>query len=105
MSSDGLEQARQKMMEAGSFAAEAIDVFAHYYGELESGATGLISEDTIDPLTDPPTLSEIPPDHEAERAALAQTAIIKLNGGLGTSMGMEKASRCCPSATVRPSST
>ncbi len=95
MSSDGLEQARQKMMEAG-VAAEAIDVFAHYYGELESGATGLISEDTIDPLTDPPTLSEIPPDHEAERAALAQTAIIKLNGGLGTSMGMEKAKSLLP---------
>jgi len=69
----------------------AIDVFSHYYGKLEAGATGLILEETIEPLTDPVHLDGVEVDDDAARAALAKTAIIKLNGGLGTSMGMDRA--------------
>ena len=32
---------------------EAIDVFSHYYRQLEEGVTGFIPEDSIEPLTDP----------------------------------------------------
>ncbi len=78
------------MSEAGVPAA-AIEVFAHYYGQLEAGATGLIGEDSIEPLADPPQLDHLQVDARAAREALARTAIIKLNGGLGTSMGMERA--------------
>ncbi|MFN8125451.1 MAG: UTP--glucose-1-phosphate uridylyltransferase [Candidatus Nanopelagicales bacterium] len=95
MSGQGLDQAKRKMVDAG-VAAEAIDVFSHYYGELESGATGLIPEETIEPLTDPPALTDVAPDFATEREALAHTAIIKLNGGLGTSMGMERAKSLLP---------
>lgn len=83
------------MREAGVSQA-AIDVFSHYYGELEAGATGLILEDTITPLTDPPTLADADVPEDAAREALAKTAIIKLNGGLGTSMGMDKAKSLLP---------
>ena len=86
----GLEQARQKMAAAG-VAPEAIEVFSHYYDELESGATGLIPEETISPLTDPDKLSDVEISVADRQAALAKTVIIKLNGGLGTSMGMERA--------------
>lgn len=95
MSADGLRLAQQKMTEAG-VAPAAIDVFSHYYGELESGATGIISEDSIDPLVDPPRLDALEVDPAAASAALAQTVIIKLNGGLGTSMGMAKAKSLLP---------
>ncbi|GAB3922335.1 UTP--glucose-1-phosphate uridylyltransferase [Microlunatus endophyticus] len=91
----GLEQARQKMTEAG-VAPEAIEVFSHYYGQLESGATGLIPEDSISPLTDPDKLSDVEIDAGSQQAALAKTVIIKLNGGLGTSMGMERAKSLLP---------
>jgi UTP--glucose-1-phosphate uridylyltransferase len=91
----GLEQARQKMAEAG-VAPEAIEVFSHYYGQLESGATGLIPEDSISPLTDPDKLSDVEIGADAQQAALAKTVIIKLNGGLGTSMGMERAKSLLP---------
>lgn len=95
MSEEGLRLAREKMSRA-NVAPEAIDVFAHYYGELESGATGLIPEDSIEPLTDPPALTDLAVDPDEAREAFRQTAIVKLNGGLGTSMGMERAKSLLP---------
>ncbi|MDN4480633.1 UTP--glucose-1-phosphate uridylyltransferase [Demequina muriae] len=95
MSETGLAQAQEKMRAAGVDQA-AIDVFSHYYGELEAGATGLIREDTIEPLLEPDRLDAVDVDDEAGREALAKTAIIKLNGGLGTSMGMDRAKSLLP---------
>jgi UTP--glucose-1-phosphate uridylyltransferase len=90
MSADGLALARTKMTDAG-VAPTAIDVFARFYGLLESGETGTIPESTVEPLTDVPHLDDLDVDEEAGREALAATAVIKLNGGLGTSMGMDRA--------------
>lgn len=95
MSEQGLAQAHRKMAKAGVHQS-AIDVFSHYYGELESGATGLIMEDTIRPLEDPALLAETTIDEEQAREALSKTVMIKLNGGLGTSMGMDKAKSLLP---------
>lgn len=95
MSEAGLQQAQDKMRKAG-VADAAVDVFTHYYGELESGATGIIPEDTIEPLTAPPALAGVHIEPAAAREALGRTAIIKLNGGLGTSMGMAKAKSLLP---------
>jgi len=90
MSAAGLFHAQIKMREAGITPA-AIDVFTHYYGELEAGATGLILEDTIEPLLNPDALADVHVSDDAANEAFAKTAIIKLNGGLGTSMGMARA--------------
>ncbi|MCZ4498474.1 MAG: putative uridylyltransferase [Marmoricola sp.] len=68
----------------------AIDVFAHYFRLLERGETGMVPESTIDPL-DMPSITDVEIDAEAGAQALRETAVIKLNGGLGTSMGMERA--------------
>ena len=90
MSQQGCEAARRKMREAG-VPAPAIDVFSHYYELLESGETGLIREETIAPLLDPPMLDAVEVSEEQAREAIGATVIIKLNGGLGTSMGLDKA--------------
>ena len=95
MSADGLRLAQEKMRGAG-VADSAIDVFSHYYGLLESGATGLIAEDSIEPLLDPPALADVVVDPVQAREALARTVLIKLNGGLGTSMGMDRAKSLLP---------
>lgn len=95
MSEQGLRQAQQKMREAG-VNPRAIDVFTHYYGELESGSTGLIREEDIEPLTDPTRVADVEVDDEAAAQALDRTVLIKLNGGLGTSMGMAKAKSLLP---------
>jgi UTP--glucose-1-phosphate uridylyltransferase len=90
MSEAGLHRAQQKMADAG-ISPQAIDVFGHYYHQLEEGFTGFILEDSIEALTDPELLSNATVSEEDAAAALAKTVIIKLNGGLGTSMGMDKA--------------
>ncbi|WP_084039109.1 UTP--glucose-1-phosphate uridylyltransferase [Demequina sp. NBRC 110053] len=95
MSADGLAQAQQKMRDGGVSPA-AIDVFSHYYAALEAGATGLIPEETIEPLLEPDRLEDIEIDDHAAAQALSKTVIIKLNGGLGTSMGMDRAKSLLP---------
>ncbi|MGY2873618.1 UTP--glucose-1-phosphate uridylyltransferase [Marmoricola sp. URHA0025 HA25] len=88
-SGPGLRLARDKMAAAGVHPL-AIDVFAHHYRQLERGETGMIPESTIEPM-DMPALADVQTDEDADVRALRETAIIKLNGGLGTSMGMERA--------------
>src|SRR4029453_9230456 len=95
MSDMGLKLAQEKMG-AADVPQQAIDVFTYYYGQLEAGVSGFIPEDTIEPLVDPPMLSDVAVSDEDAAAALEQTVIIKLNGGLGTSMGMDKAKSLLP---------
>ena len=95
MSESGLRAAQAKMRQ-GEVAQEAIDVFTHYYKELEAGATGLIPEDTIEPLTAIDSIDAVEISEEDAREALSRTVLIKLNGGLGTSMGMSRAKSLLP---------
>ncbi len=87
---DGLEQAQRRMVEAG-VPQRAIDVFSDFYAQLQSGATGMIPEAEVDPLVDIAHADDMTPDDDARRAAASVTAVIKLNGGLGTSMGLDRA--------------
>lgn len=95
MSEHGLSLAIRKMADAGVDPV-AIDVFTHYYRLAEAGSTGLIGEDTIEPLLDPARLDQVEISEADARAALARTVIIKLNGGLGTSMGLDRAKSLLP---------
>ena len=94
----GLDQAQQKMRDAG-VPERAIDVFSAFYDQLETGASGLIRESDVEPLTGIDRADEAPTDLDAQREAARVTAVIKLNGGLGTSMGMDRAKSLLP---VRP---
>ena len=95
MSEIGLEHAQQKMAAAGIHPL-AIDVFTHYYRQLEKGVSGFIPEDSIEPVLEPSMLSDTAVSEEDAAAAVEKTVIIKLNGGLGTSMGMDKAKSLLP---------
>lgn len=95
MSETALHRAQAKMQARG-VAQPAIDVFSYYVQLAESGETGLIRESDIDPLVDPPRLADVTVDPADASAALRQTVIIKLNGGLGTSMGLDKAKTLLP---------
>ena len=90
MTSDGLQQAKD-LMAKGGVHPRAIAVFAHSYGVLASGETGLLAESDLTPVAELPRLADLDIDPEAASAAMAVTAVVKLNGGLGTSMGMDKA--------------
>jgi UTP--glucose-1-phosphate uridylyltransferase len=66
----------------------AIDTFAHYEERLRRGEQGTLPEAELEPLTDVPSWDELP---DSDGSALGQVVVLKLNGGLGTSMGMTKA--------------
>ena len=95
MSDHGLSLCTEKMRAAGVNQV-AIDVFSHYYRLCERGETGIIPESSIAPLLDPPQLAEVEVSDEDALAALGATVMIKLNGGLGTSMGLEAAKTLLP---------
>ncbi|GAA4699401.1 UTP--glucose-1-phosphate uridylyltransferase [Nocardioides conyzicola] len=89
MGSAGLRKARDKMAAAGVDEV-AIETFAHYFRLLEHGETGMIPESSIDPVSIE-SLGDVAVSDEDGAAAIRATAVIKLNGGLGTSMGMDRA--------------
>ena len=68
----------------------AIETFAHYYRLLEHGETGMVPESSIEPI-EIDHLADVEVADDVAADALRATAVIKLNGGLGTSMGMERA--------------
>ena len=84
---DGLEESVETMSRAGA-SRPAIESFSHYYRRLAEGETGLLPESEIEPARDVPDAEELPDAGEAGRETLDRTVVIKLNGGLGTSMGM-----------------
>jgi UTP--glucose-1-phosphate uridylyltransferase len=86
----GLEKSVEKMRAAG-VADLAIRNFEHYYGLLEAGDAGVLPEGEIEPVEDVPDADDLPEGGGAARAALDRTLVLKLNGGLGTSMGMTRA--------------
>ncbi len=87
MTDDALEAALDKMR-ADDVADVAVKTFAHYYELLRAGETGTLPESEIEPIEALPDADELPDDEDGARDALARTVVIKLNGGLGTSMGM-----------------
>lgn len=69
----------------------AVEVFSRFYRLLEAGETGMIPESDVAPLTDVTRRQDLAVTDDQAASALAATAIVKLNGGLGTSMGMDRA--------------
>jgi hypothetical protein len=70
-------------------AQSAISAFEASFNSLVSGNTGFISESSIDPVPELVHTDTITCDLDA--TLLAQTVVLKLNGGLGTGMGLDKA--------------
>ncbi|HEY4814973.1 MAG TPA: UTP--glucose-1-phosphate uridylyltransferase, partial [Chthoniobacterales bacterium] len=87
--SEAVALIEEKMRSAG-LSEVAIQAFLFQYHKLVRNDTGLISEGGIEPIAQLPSLDEreVP---EAIGDYLHETLVLKLNGGLGTSMGLEKA--------------
>jgi len=79
-------------MEAEGLSPSAISAFSFAYTELLSGSTGNISEASITPASSLSMLAtDICGKVVQDTSLLTETVVLKLNGGLGTSMGLEKA--------------
>jgi UDP-N-acetylglucosamine pyrophosphorylase len=89
MQQQGFRAFERKMRDAGVNDA-AIRAFQNSYELAAGGATGTLPESSIQPVTELPALDQIN-GRCASPEVLGQTVVIKLNGGLGTSMGLERA--------------
>jgi len=76
-------------MEAANCSPSAISAFESTFNSLVSGNTGLIPESTIAPVPDLDKAENF--TLEPDSSLLSQTVVLKLNGGLGTGMGLDKA--------------
>src|SRR5260221_681617 len=85
----------KKMLAAGVKPAP-LRAFRHSYEALRAGDSGLIPEDSIEAVGHLPVLDEIKRETRSQPELLSQVVMVKLNGGLGTSMGLETAKSLLP---------
>jgi UDP-N-acetylglucosamine pyrophosphorylase len=76
-------------MEAEGIAPSAISAYESTFKSLVSGNTGIIPESTLSPAPDLVKAEGF--SGEPDTSLLASTVVLKLNGGLGTGMGLDKA--------------
>merc|ERR1740138_1797801 len=67
----------------------AINAFKYTFGVLCSGKSTMIPESELDKVDELPELEKL--DITPDPSLLKDTLVLKLNGGLGTGMGLDKA--------------
>ena len=81
------QQFEQKMLRHGLSPAQ-ICAFRRNYERFTGGERGLLSGKDIEPVYDLPRLEDLPLHPAGSGDLLNRLAVLKLNGGLGTSMGL-----------------
>ena len=95
---DHFERCAQVMRDQG-MSDMAVAQFGHLYDVWANGSESTwIREADVEPLHDVPSFHDVYEtiDHDQAVHAFAKTAFIKLNGGLGTSMGLSCAKSLLP---------
>jgi UDP-N-acetylglucosamine pyrophosphorylase len=87
--SNTAEKIREKMESKGVMNS-AILAFLRAHNLIESGSKGEVPEESIETAKAVVDYHALPECSDFSRDLLAKTVVIKLNGGLGTSMGLEK---------------
>ncbi len=87
----------KQRMQAEGLPEIVIQTFQFYYDQLAAGHTGYIPESDIRPIETLPEADTFGDElAQLGRRELPRTVMIKLNGGLGTSMGLNKAKSLLP---------
>ncbi len=90
------ESAIRRCMEADGASPLHIESFLRSYRIWSRREPLWIAEDQLEPARDVPDVEALPDRRAEGRAALAACAVIKLNGGLGTSMGLNRTKALIP---------
>ena len=94
-SSDPFAPFARKLADAGQ-PALVTELFHRAYNRLLGGETGKVSSAEIDVVEDVTEITDLARYHDAGIAALGSAVVIKLNGGLGTTMGLTQAKSLLP---------
>jgi UTP--glucose-1-phosphate uridylyltransferase len=80
-----------QMMAEEALPQLCADVFLSQYAKLAAGEESVIREKEIQAISKVDDLEDLPDYSEKGESVLSQALMLKLNGGLGTGMGLEKA--------------
>ena len=83
-------------MRAKGEPALAVDIFSRHLNAIKKGVTGFLTKHEIKPIENIPHMEELSCFSNEMTLFLKKTVIIKLNGGLGTSMGLSTAKSLLP---------
>ncbi len=86
MSATAIQAAEEKMRAAGQHE-EAIANFRSAFERLVAGESGMLESSELSPASDVPALADLP---SADGRALERVAVVRLNGGLATTMGLSQ---------------
>jgi len=90
MSTESLKSCLTKLEQDG--ASDLLQrAFTRLYSILERPSPGLIGEDQIKPVSRLNDIEALGDFSQQGKSALDKTVVLKLNGGLGTGMGLDKA--------------
>ena len=92
------EAITEKMQNEG-LGEDIIREFLSRVEKVENGETGIVDWNTIgdlDPDTDEVSLDYLRSNIKVDQENIKKLVVIKLNGGLGTSMGLSKAKSLLP---------
>jgi UTP--glucose-1-phosphate uridylyltransferase len=78
-------------MQQAEASQSAIESFRYHFRRLKDGERGLLSEKDLVPMEPLPDSDHFDDYIEIGQSATGSVALIKLNGGLGTSMGLNRA--------------
>ena len=89
---DHLPEFKEKM-KSRSMDPVVVETFSDYYRQVVSGETGMIPGQDIEPVSEKDMVDarSLADRQQRGRQVLDRTIMIKLNGGLGTSMGLTSA--------------
>jgi len=83
----------QAKMKAEGLDQSAIEAFKYNFGKLTSGESLLLPESAIAPVAELPAYESLSAE---DPSLLTRTVMLKLNGGLGTGMGLAQAKSLLP---------
>ncbi len=86
VTADALDLSLQRLRADGA-GESVLAAFARRFAQLQNPEAGLLPGDALEPVTDVAALEELEGGDDPT-AILDRLAVIKLNGGLGTSMGL-----------------
>jgi UDP-N-acetylglucosamine pyrophosphorylase len=96
MNTTQLDQTTEAKMRAAGVGRPTITAFLNAVHRVLAGDRGMLPEASVLAIESLPRLESVPEADTGSKAFLKQLAVIKLNGGLGTGMGLEKAKSLMP---------
>ncbi|MFM8360511.1 MAG: UTP--glucose-1-phosphate uridylyltransferase, partial [Verrucomicrobiota bacterium] len=83
-------------MRAAGVSEATVAGFLDAVRRVQAGQRGLLAEADLDPVASLPRLESLPEAGDGAAERLAGLVVIKLNGGLGTGMGLDRAKSLVP---------